>query len=59
MEGLFLFDLPIQVRFKDGGIVKEKLKVTDQQTRFRNTYNKSIQSIDIDPEVKLLFELIE
>jgi len=59
VEGFFIFDLPIQVVFEDGGIAKEKLKVKDQQTRYSNTYNKSIQSIDIDPEVKLLFEFIE
>ena len=59
MEGLFFFDLPIQVHFKDGSMIMEKLKVTNRQTRYGNTYDKSIKSIDIDPEVKLLFELIE
>ena len=40
-------------------MIMEKLKVTNQQTRFSNNYDKSIKAIEIDPEVKLLFELIE
>ena len=59
MEDLFTFDLPIRVNYEDGTAKLDDLRISDQQTRFRKTYEKSIKSIDIDPEVHLLFESIE
>ena len=53
---LFKIKLPIRVHFDDGSSINEILYLNDHQTRFRQMYKLQIERIDIDPDVRLLYE---
>ena len=56
LDDLFKVTLPIKVHFKNGTNKVELLYINNHQTRFKMKYNAFIESIEIDPDVQLLFE---
>ena len=58
-ESLFKFSLPIKIIFEDGSSTEDFVNIKEHQTRFKKTYQKAIRSVEIDPEIMLLYEEIK
>ena len=58
LDDLFKVKLPIKVHFKDGTNKLESLYINNHQTRFKMKYNAIIESIEIDPDVQVLYEAV-
>ncbi len=59
IDDLFKVKLPIKVHFIDGTNKSESLYINNHQTRFKMKYNSFIESIEIDPDVQLLYESVK
>ena len=58
LDDLFKITLPVKVHYKDGTSKVELLYINNHQTRFKMRYNDFIRSIEIDPDVQLLYEAV-
>ncbi len=58
-NNLFSFPLEIEFRLKNGDTTIKKVEVTEWNNKFTLDFAQSVQSIHLDPQVKLLFEEIE
>ena len=58
LDDLFKITLPVKVHYKDGTSKVELLYINNHQTRFKMRYNDFIKSIEIDPDVQLLYEAV-
>lgn len=58
LDDLFKVKLPIKVHFKDGTNTLESLYINNHQTRFKMKYNALVDSIEIDPDIQLLYEAV-
>ena len=56
---LFDIKLPIRVYFDNGTSLNELIEINDHQTRFKKMYNEQIERIEIDPDVRLLYEEVK
>ncbi|NVK66725.1 MAG: M1 family metallopeptidase [Flavobacteriales bacterium] len=56
---VFEFDLEVEVLFKDGSSELRTLHVSKQKERFKLKTKKKISGFKYDPNVKLLFEMVE
>lgn len=53
---IFRFPLTVEIKLKNGQLLKEKLQITEKETNFNKTFSSEVESIRIDPDVELLFQ---
>jgi aminopeptidase N len=55
---LFTFPIEIEIRLKNGDKIYQILTIKDRETKIDITLNERVESIVLDPAIKLLFEEI-